>query len=57
MWSRALDVVEGAGRKAKGMVLRCINGVSANSIEGRIYIYIYVASLAYGGGFQKMIYI
>jgi hypothetical protein len=30
-----MDVVEGAGRKAKRMVLQCINGVSSNPVEGR----------------------
>jgi hypothetical protein len=28
-------VVWGAGRKAKRMVLQCINGVSSNPVEGR----------------------
>ena len=28
-------VVQGAGRKAKRMVLQCINGVGSNPIEGR----------------------
>jgi hypothetical protein len=28
-------VVEGTGRKAKRMVLQCINGVSSNPVEGR----------------------
>jgi hypothetical protein len=28
-------VVEGAGRKAKRMVLQCINGVGSNPVEGR----------------------
>jgi hypothetical protein len=28
-------VVSGAGRKAKRMVLQCINGVGSNSDEGR----------------------
>jgi hypothetical protein len=28
-------VVYGAGRKAKRMVLQCINGVGSNSVEGR----------------------
>ena len=46
-----MDVVEGAGRKAKRMVLQCINGVGSNPVEGRtkisdvyihVYIYIYV---------------
>jgi hypothetical protein len=31
-------VVEGVGRKAKGMVLQCINCVSSNPVEGRIKI-------------------
>jgi hypothetical protein len=30
-----MDVVESAGRKAKRMVLQCINGVSSNPVEGR----------------------
>ena len=30
-----VDVVEGAGRKAKRMVLQCINGVSSNPVEGK----------------------
>jgi hypothetical protein len=33
-----VDVVEGAGRKAKRMVLQCINGVGSNPIEGRTKI-------------------
>jgi hypothetical protein len=32
-WSRALD-----GRKAKRMVLQCINGVGSNPVEGRTKI-------------------
>jgi hypothetical protein len=28
-------VVLGAGRKAKGMVLQCMNGVGSNPVEGR----------------------
>ena len=28
-------VVQGAGRKAKRMVLQCINGVGSNPVEGR----------------------
>jgi hypothetical protein len=31
-------VVQGAGRKAKRMVLQCINGVSSNPVEGRTKI-------------------
>ena len=31
-------VVKGAGRKAKRMVLQCINGVSSNPVEGRAKI-------------------
>ena len=31
-------VVWGAGRKAKRMVLQCINGVSSNPVEGRTKI-------------------
>jgi hypothetical protein len=30
--------VEGAGRKAKRMVLQCINGVGSNPVEGRTKI-------------------
>jgi hypothetical protein len=33
-----MDVVEGAGRKAKRMVLQCINGVGSNPVEGRTKI-------------------
>jgi hypothetical protein len=33
-----VDVVEGAGRKAKRMVLQCINGVGSNPVEGRTKI-------------------
>ena len=29
---------QGAGRKAKRMVLQCINGVSSNPVEGRTTI-------------------
>ena len=31
-------VVQGAGRKAKRMVLQCINGVGLNPVEGRTKI-------------------
>ena len=31
-------MVEGAGRKAKRMVLQCINGVGSNPVEGRTNI-------------------
>ena len=31
-------VVKGAGRKAKRMVLQCINGVNSNTVEGRTRI-------------------
>jgi hypothetical protein len=31
-------VVYGAGRKAKRMVLQCINGVGSNPVEGRTNI-------------------
>ena len=31
-------VVQGAGHKTKRLVLQCINGVSSNSVEGRIKI-------------------
>ena len=31
-------VVQGTGRKAKRMVLQCINGVGSNSVEGRTQI-------------------
>ena len=34
MWSSGL----GAGRKAKRMVLQCINGVGSNPVEGRTKI-------------------
>ena len=30
-----VDVVEGAGRKTKRMVLQCINGVGSNPVQGR----------------------
>ena len=33
-----MDVVEDAGRKAKRMVLQCINGVGSNPVEGRTKI-------------------
>ena len=32
---KGVDVVEGAGRKAKRMVLQCINGVGSNPVDGR----------------------
>jgi hypothetical protein len=35
---QGVDVVEGAGRKAKRMVLQCINGVGSNPVEGRTKI-------------------
>ena len=35
---KGVDVVEGAGRKAKRMVLQCINGVGSNPVEGRTKI-------------------
>ena len=31
-------MVEGAGHKAKRMVLQCINGVGSNPVEGRTKI-------------------
>ena len=31
-------VVQGAGRKAKRLVLKCINGVGSNLVEGRTKI-------------------
>ena len=31
-------MVEGAGRKAKRMVLQCINGESSNPVEGKTKI-------------------
>ena len=31
-------VVQGAGHKAKRLVLQCINGVSSNPVEGRTQI-------------------
>ena len=37
-WSGCGRVVQGAGRKAKRMVLQCINGVSSNPVEGRTTI-------------------
>jgi hypothetical protein len=36
--TRKMDVVEGAGHKAKRMVLQCINGVGSNPVEGRAKI-------------------
>ena len=36
--SRCGRVVQGAGRKAKRMVLQCINGVGSNPVEGRTNI-------------------
>jgi hypothetical protein len=36
---KGVDVVEGAGRKAKRMVLQCINGVSSNPVKGRTKIW------------------
>ena len=43
---KGVDVVEGAGYKAKRMVLQCINGVSSNPVwfnfQTYIYIYIYI---------------
>ena len=35
---RCSRVVQGAGRKAKRMVLQCINGVGSNPVEGRTKI-------------------
>ena len=35
---KGVDVVEGAGCKAKRMVLQCINGVSSNPVKGRTKI-------------------
>jgi hypothetical protein len=32
-------VFQGAGHKAKRLVLQCINGVSSNPVEGRTKIY------------------
>jgi hypothetical protein len=37
-WYKGVDVVEGAGHKAKRMVLQCINGVGSNPVEGRTKI-------------------
>ena len=37
-WHGKGHVVEGAGHKAKRLVLQCINGVSSNSVEGRTNI-------------------
>ena len=36
MWSSGL---KGTGRKAKRMVLQCMNGVSSNPVEGRTKIW------------------
>jgi hypothetical protein len=33
-----VDVAEGAGHKAKQLLLQCINGVSSNPVEGRTKI-------------------
>ena len=33
-----MDVAEGAGHKAKQLLLQCINGVSSNPVEGRTKI-------------------
>ena len=38
IYIEGVDVVEGAGRKAKRMVLQCINGVGSNPVEGRTKI-------------------
>jgi hypothetical protein len=38
LYFNIVDVVEGAGRKAKRMVLQCINGVGSNPVEGRTKI-------------------
>jgi hypothetical protein len=35
---KEVDVVEDAGRKAKRMVLQCINGVGSNPVEERTKI-------------------
>jgi hypothetical protein len=44
LWSLKLhfygaDVVEGAGHKAKRLVLQCINSVNSNPVEGRTKIW------------------
>jgi hypothetical protein len=38
IYNQGVDVVEGAGRKAKRMVLQCINGVGSNPVEERTKI-------------------
>ena len=38
IYIQGVDVVEGDGRKAKRMVLQCINGVGSNPVEGRTKI-------------------
>ena len=38
IYSGCSRVVKGAGRKAKRMVLQCINGVGSNPVEGRTKI-------------------
>jgi hypothetical protein len=35
LWSGCGRVVQGAGLKAKRLVLQCINGVSSNPVERR----------------------
>ena len=39
LWSGCGRVVQGAGHKAKRLVLQCINGVSSNPVEGRTKIW------------------
>jgi len=39
IWTYGADVVEGAGHKAKRLVLQCINGLSSNPVEGRTQIW------------------
>jgi hypothetical protein len=38
IYIQGVDVVEDDGRKAKRMVLQCINGVGSNPVEGRTQI-------------------
>ena len=38
LWSGCGRVVQGAGLKAKRLVLQCINGVSSNPVEGKTTI-------------------
>jgi hypothetical protein len=38
LWSGRGRVVQGIGHNAKRLVLQCINGLSSNTVEGRIII-------------------